>query len=144
MLCPSADERMEKPVVFGVVHDAGGVARVGYLKRSVDASRQLLAVADPRPTEVFRVAAVCMGARCVHQAEGHCTLIKRIIDVLAPVTEKVPPCAIRPNCVWWNERGADACFRCPRIVTTNLEPSDQERVAAGPKAAISTTLITDN
>ena len=134
MLCPSASETMENPTVVGFVDASAGKATIGYLKIPVTANSELLALAGPYPTQVFRLAAACMKERCVHQAEGKCSLVTRVVEVLAKVTQKIPPCSIRAKCVWWDERGADACLRCPQIITTNHQPSDAERIAAGPSA----------
>jgi hypothetical protein len=122
--------------VLGVVSGEDGAPRLAYLNESVPASAELLAEAAPaEPGEVFRLAARCEQSRCTHFDGGRCQLASRIVEGLAAVTDKLPPCIIRSTCRWYSQEGAQACFRCPQIVTLNVDASAALRAVAGSQPA---------
>ena len=45
------------------------------------------------------------------------TLAQRIVETLDPVVDALPSCLVRASCRWYAEQGAQACFRCPQVVT---------------------------
>ena len=95
----------------------------------------MLGLAKPvAPTEVFRFAAPCAGSGCVHFAAGEskCRLIEKVVRFMPVVGERLPACAIRPSCRWWQQEGRAACLRCPQVVTRNFKPTEAVRQAADP------------
>src|SRR5438270_6321236 len=127
---------MQELQVLGVVSGSGDDARVAYVNGHVAATDELLASTAPLPpSQVLRLAAKCEEKRCTHFDGTDCRLASRIVASLAPVSEKLPPCAIRPTCRWHIQEGAAACFRCPQIVTSEANRSVQmAAVALGERA----------
>jgi hypothetical protein len=118
--------------VLGVVSGEDGAPRLAYLNERVPATPELLAEAAPaEPGEVFRLAARCEQSRCTHFDGGRCQLASRIVEGLSAVTDKLPPCIIRSTCRWYSQEGAEACYRCPQIVTLNANASATLREVAG-------------
>jgi hypothetical protein len=131
--CPSARPEMAGSVVFGVVNGTVEEPRVGYLSQPIPATPEVLALAGPAsPGEVFRVGAPCAGAGCLHFDGGQCRLAQRIVQGLLPVVDTLPPCHLRPTCVWWKQEGREACLRCPQVVSQSVEPSPELAWAAAP------------
>jgi len=134
-LCPSAQPEMADSVAFGVAVGTVDTPRVAYLVKPMPVTPELLALSGPvAPTEVFRFAAPCAGRGCRHFDGATCGLATKIVQLLPPAVESVPPCDIRPHCRWWQQEGKSACLRCPQIVTVTLAPSDLLRHAADPDA----------
>jgi hypothetical protein len=136
VLCPSAQPGMQDLQVLGVVSGSGEDARLAYVNAHVPATDELLALTAPLPpAQVLRLAAECEEKRCTHFDGADCKLAARIVASLAPVADKLPPCAIRPTCRWHIQEGAAACFRCPQIVTSAEDRSDvMVAVASGERA----------
>lgn len=112
--CPSAQPGMAGAQVLGVV-EAGGLAYVGG---HMPVTQALLDAAGPvPPTALFRFAAPCATHACTHFEGGACQLARRIARGMEPVVERLPACAIRPDCRWHAQEGAEACRRCPQVVT---------------------------
>jgi hypothetical protein len=131
--CPSAQPDMEGARVFGVISGTVQEPRVAYLKAEAVVTRAMLAKAAPAdPTHVFRFAAACEEARCVHFDGRRCLLAGRIVEKLDPVVDALPPCLIRPTCRWYAEQGAAACYRCPQVVTLIPKAEDRLNQAARP------------
>lgn len=123
--------------VFGIVGGTAQEPRVGYLTEPVPVTREVLALAQPaRSSEVFRIAAPCAGHGCQHFDGSHCRLVQRIVQAMPVVVEELPPCALRPTCLWFRQEGKAACLRCPQIVSEACEPSDALRRAADPTAPV--------
>jgi len=136
-LCPSARPHMDESVVFGVVGEAGGRSRLGYLAEPMPVSRKVLLLCGAAtPTEVFRFAAPCAGRGCQHFDGSNCRLATRVVRLLPTVVEELPPCRIRPDCRWWRQEGRPACLRCPQIVSEAVDPSDLLRLVAGVEAPV--------
>jgi hypothetical protein len=130
-LCPSAQPDMAGAVVFGVARGTVETPRIAYLTESLPITPALLALADPvAPTEIFRFAAPCAGRSCRHFDGASCGLVTKLVQLVPPVVEGVPPCTLRPSCRWWQQEGKSACLRCPQIVTVTLDPSEPLRYAA--------------
>ncbi len=118
LLCPSAQPEMADAHVLGVVEPTPAGPRIAYLNERIPAAAEILAHAAPMPAgSIFRLAATCESARCTHFDGTHCRLASRIVGSLAEVTERLPPCTIRPSCRWYQQEGRPACLRCPQIVT---------------------------
>ena len=128
LLCPSAPYASKDKQVFGLVVGSPKQPRVLYLKQAIaedsDTLESLEKVLHPaKPEQMFRAAAPCMQAKCLHYEKDHdkCGLVERIVDVLPPAVEALAPCSIRKQCVWWFQSGAEACLRCPQIATFRYE-----------------------
>ena len=131
--CPSARPEMAGSTVFGIVGGTAEEPRVGYLTAPVPVTREILALAEPaRPGEILRIAAPCAGHGCQHFDGSHCRLVQRIVDALPPVVDDLPPCALRPACLWFRQEGKSTCLRCPQIISETCEPTDTMRWAADP------------
>jgi hypothetical protein len=136
VLCPSAQPGMQGLQVLGVVSGSGEDARVAYVNAHLPATDELLALTAPLPpAQVLRLAAKCEEKRCTHFDGSDCKLAARIIASLAPVSDKLPPCAIRPACRWHIQEGAAACFRCPQMVTSATDRTDKMAAVALGKSA---------
>jgi hypothetical protein len=132
-LCPSAQPGMAGGVVFGIAGGSAETPRVAYLAEPVPITPAVLALAGPvSPAEVFRFAAPCAGQACRHFDGASCGLVTKIVRLVPPVVAGVPPCALRPDCRWWQQEGKSACLRCPQIVTVTPDPSAPLRQAADP------------
>jgi hypothetical protein len=132
-LCPSAEPNAKGSLLFGVVGGTVEHPRLSYLTEPQPVTPELLALAGPvRPTEVFRFAAPCAQHQCQHFDGSACKLIRKIVRLVPPVLNGLPPCRLRPQCRWWQEEGAAACMRCPLVVTENYQPNDELRLAADP------------
>ena len=130
--CPSAQPEMAGARILGVVAGEADAPRLDYLSEFVAATPELLATSAPLDHgEVFRLAGRCEEKRCKHFDGAQCQLARRIVDALAPVVEKLPPCSIRPTCRWHRQEGAAACLRCPQIVTSNPRASETLLQVAG-------------
>jgi hypothetical protein len=135
LTCPSAQPDMEGARVFGVIGGTVQEPRVSYLRADALVTRAMLAsVAPADPTRVFRFAAPCEEARCVHFDGSRCQLAGRIVEKLDPVVDALPPCLIRPTCRWYAEQGGAACHRCPQVVTMIPKAEDRLNEAARPPA----------
>jgi hypothetical protein len=133
--CPSAQPEMADSVVFGVVAGTVEEPRVRYLAEPLPVTEKLLSLTGPvKPTEVFRFAAPCAGRGCQHFNGNICGLVARIVALVPPVVNELPPCQLRLKCRWWKEEGGAACGRCPLVVTENYRPTEPLRLAADPKA----------
>ena len=137
LLCPSAQPDWEDAFAIGVVGGTPEAPQVGYLERPLPVSDELLALAEPAlPTEVFRFAAGCVNDACRHNREGSCRLAAKVVAMLEPVTQRLPPCTIRGRCRWFQQEGREACRRCPQVVTDNIFPTPQMRAAADPEVVL--------
>jgi hypothetical protein len=136
-LCPSAQPDWKRASAIGVIGGTANEPRVGYLANTLAVTDEILTLSDPvTPTEVFRFAAPCVRAGCVHFEDSACRLATRIVKLLPTVTERLPKCAVRSECRWWLQEGKAACLRCPQVVTDNYNPSDRMRQAADPASQI--------
>jgi hypothetical protein len=124
LLCPSAPGRPGESVLIGVVTGTPDAPRVMPMSAPVVVTPELLELASPvTPSEVFRFASDCRACACPHFSNDACQLAVRSVAVLSEVTDKLPPCAIRPQCRWFRQEGPAICKRCPQIVTDQYRPS---------------------
>jgi len=131
-LCPSAQPGMDDCRVLGVVQRDGPKPMLQYLNEPLPANPDVLALARPlKPTEVFRLAATCAEHRCPHFNGTDCRLASRIVRMLPPVVDALPPCTIRKECRWFSQEGAAACKRCPEVTTVTYDLSEQNRELSG-------------
>jgi hypothetical protein len=123
---------MDRAMVLGVVQQDGPRPVVEYLNGRVPATPEILAMAAPlKPTEVFRLAATCAEHKCPHFDGADCRLATRLVTMLPPVVDTLPPCTIRKECRWFAQEGAAACMRCPEITTISYDLSPQVREVSG-------------
>jgi hypothetical protein len=43
--------------------------------------------------------------------------VKRLVEIVPTVVSAIPACVLRAQCRWWHQEGAEACKRCPQVVT---------------------------
>jgi hypothetical protein len=126
LLCPSARGHPGASVLIGVVGGTPEAPRVTPTEVALDVTPELLEMASPvSPSEVFRFAAKCQGCACPHFSNDACQLAVRSVEILSEVTDKLPHCAIRPQCRWFRQEGPAICLRCPQIVTDQYRPSEE-------------------
>ena len=116
--CPSADPGWEDAQLLGVVAGTSQAPETLFIgPRPADPA--LLALAAPAtPAEVFRFTARCREGACGNFAGGQCRVAAAVVGHLSPVVDgALPRCGIRAHCRWWHEQGAEACRRCPAVVT---------------------------
>ncbi len=131
-LCPSAQPGMDNCRVLGVVQHDAPKPMVLYLNRPVAATPDVLAMAAPlKPTEVFRLSATCEEHRCPHFDGTDCRLATRVVQLMPPVVDLLPPCLIRQDCRWYSQEGGAACRRCPEITTVTYDLSPQTQEVSG-------------
>jgi hypothetical protein len=135
VLCPSAQPDMQGSLAFGVVGGTVDEPRLSYLAEPQPVTEELLALSKPaKPTEVFRFAAPCAASGCKHFDGSDCRLAARTTRMIPAVVEKLPPCRLRPRCRWWRQEGKAACMRCPVVVTTIRNPTEEQLRVADPDA----------
>jgi hypothetical protein len=142
--CPSARPEMPGSLILGIIQGSVEQPRVAYLDQPQPVSEPLLALSGPvSPTEVFRFAAPCSGNACQHFDGVNCQLATRIVERLPAAVDLLPECAIRPACRWWLQEGAEACRRCPLVVTESYgaaEIAEPLRIAADPTTPVRNVL----
>ncbi len=118
LLCPSFTPRNPGDgSIFGIVVDDIRSPRLIQLPTLIPITRKAFDLAAPfQPSEIFRIAAPCIGGQCKNFGESLCHLGKAVATESEPQTE-LPTCVIRPSCRWWHENGPDACWGCLRVVT---------------------------
>lgn len=133
-LCPSAQPEMKGSVVFGVVNGTANEPLVGYLNEPQLVTDELLNLPDQiKPTEIFRIAAPCVGTGCKHFTGLKCSLAERTVQLLPEAVGGLPPCKIRTTCRWWQQEGKAACMRCPQVVTEIHRPTKLQCHVADPE-----------
>ncbi|MDK2123983.1 nitrogen fixation protein [Parachitinimonas caeni] len=139
LMCPSSPWETPNAKVFGVVAGTVETPEVHYLKETLDATPELAAKLNgENPGEVFRVAAPCGKSSCQHHdGTAHkCTLVSRIVGTVPIMFVGRAPCAIRSTCLWWAQEGAEACKRCPKVITNPRVITERElAMAAQPPEA---------
>src|SRR5262249_16032968 len=108
--CPSARPEMAGSVVFGVVGGTAAEPRLGSLDHPPPVPPATPPPAGPAPPgEVFRFAAPCAGSGCQPFDGARCRLAQRVASLLPVIDDRLPPCRLRPTCVWWQQEGVEAC-----------------------------------
>lgn len=128
----SAFRRAGRLVRARVVQYAGPTPMLAYLNQHVPATPEVLAMAAPlKSTEVFRMAATCAEHKCPHFDGADCRLATRVVQMMPPVVDALPPCLIRKACRWYSPEGGAACKRCPEITTVSYDLSPKVREVSG-------------
>jgi hypothetical protein len=118
---------MERARVFGLIGGTPAAPRIAYLKKDGFVAASVLTnFGGIDASKVYRFAATCERHRCAHFDGVQCALAEDVVARLPAVAETVPPCEIRPTCLWHAEQGDAACRRCPQIVT--MVPPARERL----------------
>ena len=126
LLCPSARGHPGASMLIGVVGGTPEAPRVTPTEVALEVTPELLELAGQvAPTEVFRFASSCRECACPHFSNQACQLAVRSVEILSEVTDKLPHCAIRPQCRWFRQEGPAMCRRCPQIVTDQRRPSEE-------------------
>jgi len=136
VLCPSAQPEWEGSQVIGVITGTADKPEMAYLNAPQPVTEQLLELAKPvNPAEVFRFSAPCACTGCGHYTaeDSKCHLAEKVVRWVPKVVDQLPVCAIRTDCRWWQQEGRDACMRCPQVVTIDLLPTEEMRMAADSK-----------
>lgn len=118
LLCPSASlADPDDSRIFGIVAGTAGNPEVALLATPVVMSEALYDLTDPfAPSELFRIAAPCIGHHCKNFGDGICHLGRSVAH--NPARDRgLPACAIRANCRWWRQEGPSACASCQGVVT---------------------------
>jgi hypothetical protein len=118
-LCPSAPAK-SGALLLGLVTETGDVAMM-HQKMPIDEDFLETARAGRPLNERFRFASPCATKGCANWSGQHCMVldIVRQFTPIEPVAqEELPRCAIRPECRWFAQDGAEACRLCPRIRTS--------------------------
>jgi hypothetical protein len=129
--CPSGLPNAPESVVLGV--RSGPSGQVTYLAEPIPATAVAQAVPEGiPPTRVLRFASHCT-ASCANRIGTECGLINRV-TVLPPTLEtgSVPRCHLRPRCKWWEQKGVEACLRCPGVATIARENDEFGALVANP------------
>jgi hypothetical protein len=129
--CPSGAADRPESVVLGV--RSGDDGSVAYLDEPVPAAEVLGMVPEGiEPRRILRFASHCE-AKCANRIGTRCGLIERIAAVPAPEhTAAVPRCHLRTKCKWWQQRGVEACHRCPAVSTRMLDDDELGKLVADP------------
>lgn len=123
VLCPSSRVDQPSAAVFAVVSATAADATAIYLEESQAVTPELLSLVAPASAaEVLRVASPCAQKQCAHfdSPGDRCRLATKVVRWMPVAVEKLPRCAIRPSCRWWQQEGAQACKRCPLVITDSV------------------------
>jgi hypothetical protein len=114
--CPSAP-CVEGALLVGVKAESGRLAYVQPPTR-VDADFVARAHAKGRPEARFRFSLPCIEGGCPQWTGTGCGVVDHVIDEVGAqqAAARLPACAIRRTCRWYDQRGAEACAVCPLVV----------------------------
>ena len=132
ILCPSAQPHIQGSVAFGIVAGSPDDPRVAWIESR---TRHAGSTCTHRPRRSHAGPAHRRSLRekkCCHFDGTDCHLADRLVQLLPAVSEKLPPCRIRPDCRWFLQEGSAACRVCPQIVTYAIDPSPELNTAATP------------
>jgi hypothetical protein len=129
--CPSGTATAPESVVLGVRSGQSGTVK--YLDSPVPAAEVLGTLpAGIEPTRVLRFASHCVSA-CLHRNGTDCSLVTKVLALPAdPAGGPIPRCHLRAHCKWWAQSGAEACRRCPAVVTTTSADDGLQALVADP------------
>ena len=118
-LCPSY--RCEEGArLLGIVQHDGSVAFTPDDIR-IDATFVETARRGRAPEARFRFAGPCQRGRCAQWTGERCGVIDGVLRLAAAtgmaVSDALPDCAIRAQCRWFGQAGAEACRVCTLVIT---------------------------
>ncbi len=104
--------------LFGIVNADGGI---NYLHEVIPIDSFFVEQAHKgrQPEKRFRFAGACAQTGCKHwdYPESQCGLVGELIELWdADEPETLQPCAIRPTCRWFAQRGGQACATCTHVI----------------------------
>jgi hypothetical protein len=120
-LCPSYTCK-DGSILLGVVMRDGRVAfsadRIIVNQEFVDIARE-----GRSPEKRFRFGGQCIQSGCKQWTGNRCGVIDSVIEEEKGRLDysNLPECSIRPECRWFDQRGAEACAICPEVITDLLE-----------------------
>jgi hypothetical protein len=120
-LCPSSKCK-DGAELIGIVKEDG---HVDMLRKPMQVDQHFVDIASQgrRPESRFRFSNKCIKCGCAQWTGSRCGIIDKILDNVQdpPQQGSLPECAIRPNCRWFNQQGANACKICPFVITDVTE-----------------------
>jgi len=123
---------MAGAVVFAVIEGTLDAPRASYLDRAASLDDVHADLHGVDPIQVLRIGATCEESKCAHFDGSRCGLAARVDQMLEPVVDILPRCALRRTCRWYAERGGSICLRCPQVVTLDRPADERVRAAATP------------
>lgn len=121
-LCPS---HRCKPgsQLLGVRQDDGTVA---ILPQPLPVTEEFISIVsrhETPPEQRFRFTNKCVESGCRQWTDRGCGVVEKMVDYLDKIQPlaSLPPCAIRPSCRWFSQRGGDACALCSYVITEITE-----------------------
>ena len=134
VLCPSAQCKVAARLL-GIRQEDGSVA---ILPEPLLVDDAFIAKVNegPSPLRRFRFTNRCIESGCAQWTGGGCSVASLVTKYAntVPLDFELPTCAIRPQCRWWLQSGADACKVCTLVITEVVE---EEVVAHRSKAGSS-------
>jgi hypothetical protein len=122
ILCPSSKCKTGSEIL-GVRQDDGTVAILpqtlpvdaGFIER--------VGEDDISAEQKFRFTNKCIEGGCSQWTGKSCGVIERVLEYMEqlPVKDNLPACAIRKNCRWFRQSGAEACKVCVFVITEVTE-----------------------
>jgi hypothetical protein len=127
--CPSTSAADPDAKVFGIVVGSALEPEVVYLDQ-LESLAALPTLPDVPVTEMYRLVGTCTEGACAQWSGARCGLGRHVARELPAVVERLPSCSIRRSCRWFAEERAQACLRCPQVVTdTRVSLSEMARRA---------------
>lgn len=118
--CPSTS-CTEGNLLIGIIRPDGTVAPVRPPLKLDPSFVRRAENGDRAPESRLRFAGPCITTQCHHWQDQRCGVADLVADsaeARVSTAGPLPPCAIRPTCRWWAQRGMSACRICPEIVHT--------------------------
>lgn len=130
VLCPSS-RCGPGALLLGIVQADGTVALAGE-RMEVDSTFVESARQGRSPEKRFRFARPCLKGGCKQWTGTRCGVIDFVVARVSAelVGVELRPCAIRSQCRWFHQRGAEACAVCPLVITDFCEVVDGEEESA--------------
>jgi hypothetical protein len=94
--------------------------RVGYISTRILIDREFVEAAGAEATKRFRFSNRCIEESCQQWSGSRCSLGDAVAEHPEPERapgSPLPHCAIRPQCRWHRQVGADACRSCALVIT---------------------------
>ena len=117
VLCPSS--RAQKGArLLGIRQEDG---RVAILPQPLLINDAFIEEANKHThaEQQFRFTNKCVESGCKQWTGTRCGVADTIVGVMNDLqtSDDLPACAIRPQCRWFKQNGADACKVCPFVIT---------------------------
>jgi len=121
ILCPSS-KCEEGALLLGIVNGNGQINLLTE-KKIIDKKFVQIAESGRDPHTRFRFGNKCHKSGCSQWTGERCGVIDKLMDITKDLklAELLPECAIRPQCRWYDQSGAEACKICPYVITNAME-----------------------